>query len=58
MADMLVVKSKVAEYIKGKGMMMASDSPEALSGMVAMFLDKSIARCKENGRKTVKPYDF
>ena len=58
MAEILVVKSKVAEYIKGKDMMMASDSAEALSNMVAKKLDMAIKRCQENGRKTVKPYDF
>jgi histone H3/H4 len=58
MAEMLVVKSKMAEFIKGKGMMMASDSPEAVSNILEKMLEKGIERCKANGRKTVKPYDF
>jgi histone H3/H4 len=58
MAEMMVVKSKVAEYVKGKDMMFAGDSAEALSGIVQQKLDRAIQRCKENGRKTVKPYDF
>ena len=58
MADALVVKSKVGDYIKGKGMMCASDTSEALSRQVSTVLDAAIKRCKENGRKTVKPYDL
>jgi histone H3/H4 len=58
MAEILVVKSKVAEYIKSKDMMMSSEAAEALSSMVAKAIDKGIERCKANGRKTVKPYDF
>jgi histone H3/H4 len=58
MGDMLVVKSKVADYVRNKGMMCASDTSDALSNSVQKSLDSAIARCKENGRKTVKPYDL
>ena len=58
MADMLVVKSKIADYVRNKGMMCASDTCDALSDHVQTNLDRAIARCKENGRKTVKPYDL
>ncbi|MBI5553736.1 MAG: DUF1931 domain-containing protein [Candidatus Diapherotrites archaeon] len=58
MSEMLVVKSKVADYVRGKDMMLASDSVDALSTLVEKKLDKAIERCKQNGRKTVKPYDF
>ncbi|MDO8538018.1 MAG: DUF1931 domain-containing protein [archaeon] len=57
-SEMYVVKSKVADYVRNKGMMCASDTSEALSEHVQKSLDRAIARCKENGRKTVKPYDL
>ena len=56
--DILVVASKVKDYIKSKGCQTAGDSIEALSKKVACKLDKAIARAKENGRVTVKPYDL
>ncbi len=58
MAESLVVKSKISEYIKGKGMMTSSDTSDALSDMVSKNLDMAVARCQKNGRKTVKPYDL
>jgi len=53
-----VVKSKVAELIRSQGMMMASDAVDALDKVVESAVKTAIKRCKSNGRKTVKPYDF
>lgn len=58
MAEILVVKSKVAELIKSKNMMMSSSAADALSKVVEATVLKGIERCKANGRKTVKDYDF
>ena len=58
MAEVYVVKSKVADYIRSQNMMMSKDAYESLSGQVESMLSSSIKRCKENGRKTVKAYDF
>ena len=53
-----VVKSKVAELIRSQGMMMASDSVDALDKVVEQTVLKACERCKGSGRKTVKPFDF
>lgn len=57
MAD-LVVKSKVADQIRSSGMNMAGDTVDALDKHVEMVLKKAVDRCKENGRKTVRPCDL
>jgi hypothetical protein len=56
--DSLIVASKVKAYIKGKKMMTASDSLEALSEHVYSVLDTAIARAKANRRSTVRPQDL
>ena len=56
--DILVVASKVKDYIKGKGGQTAAEVIEALSKKVACSLDKAINRAKENGRVTIKAYDL
>ena len=56
----LFVKSKVREYIKGKGLNTSSGvlDGDALNGIITEMLDKAIARCKANGRKTVQERDM
>jgi len=56
--EVLVVASKVKDYIKAKEMMSSGEIPEALSDKVRELLDAAIARANENGRKTVKPCDL
>ncbi|MFH1239947.1 MAG: hypothetical protein V1672_01915 [Candidatus Diapherotrites archaeon] len=58
MAETYIVKSKIADYIRSQNMMMSKDAYESLSAEVESMLSSSIKRCKENGRKTVKSYDF
>lgn len=53
-----VVKSKVADLIRGQKMMVASDTYDALSSYVERALKSACKRCTDNGRKTVKPYDL
>ena len=56
----LFVKSKVREYIKGKGLNTASAvlDGEELNKIIIGMLDKAVARAKGNGRKTVKERDL
>ncbi len=56
--EILVVTSKVKEYIKSKGCMTSAESIPALSEELAKLIDKAISRTKENGRQTVKPQDL
>jgi histone H3/H4 len=56
--EILVVASKVKEYIKSKKMMSSGDLPAALSEEIKALLDKAIKRCKANKRSTVRPDDL
>jgi len=54
----LVITSKVKEYIKSKGdLNVGGDVAEALSKRVTSLLDLAVERCQANGRKTVKGTD-
>lgn len=55
---MLVVSSKVKEYIKGKGLNSSGDLSDALSKKVEKLLDEAAERTKANGRKTMRPEDL
>ena len=60
--DVLVVASKVKEYIKTKGttskILVAGDFAANLSEAVYGLIDKAILRAKENKRSTVQPKDI
>ena len=56
--DILVVSSKVKEYIKSKDCLTSSDVIEALSNKVHNCLDDAIKRASGNGRKTVTAKDI
>jgi hypothetical protein len=56
--EILVVVSKVKDYIKTKKMMTAGDLPAALSVELQAMLDKAIKRCKSNKRSTVRADDL
>ncbi|MHA1291238.1 MAG: DUF1931 domain-containing protein [Promethearchaeota archaeon] len=58
--DALFVKSKIREYIKGKGCNTSGDliDGDALNNAIIEVLDKAIARAKANGRKTVQEKDL
>lgn len=55
--DVLVVGSKVREYIKSKGLMCSSDVLGALNDSVYACIDRAADRAKENGRKTLQARD-
>ena len=56
--DTLVVGSKVKDFIKDSDLRSDGDLVEALSGRVEEILKSAMARCKENGRSTVRPCDL
>jgi len=58
MAELLVVVSKVKDYVKGKGLQTSATAVDALSEKVKALLDDAIARAKDNGRSTVKDRDL
>jgi histone H3/H4 len=55
--EMLVVGSKVKNYIKSKGLMSSSDLLDAINSSVYWMLDRAAARAEANGRKTVQAKD-
>jgi histone H3/H4 len=58
--EALFVKSKVREYIKGKGCNTSGDLIDgpALNNAIIGILDKAVARAKANNRKTVQEKDL
>jgi len=56
--EMLIVKSKVREYVKGIGEFnISSDFIEALNVEVADLIKKASTRTKSNSRKTLSAKD-
>ena len=55
--EMLLVQSKVKEFVREHEMMCASDLTEALNEAVSQLLEKAIARAEANGRKTARASD-
>ena len=56
--DIIVVSSKVKEYIKSQECLTSSEVVEALSSKVYACLDEAINRANGNGRKTVTAKDI
>jgi hypothetical protein len=56
--DVLVVASKVKNYIRSKDAMCSADAIQALSDSLYCRLDCAIERAKANRRTTVKPQDL
>ena len=56
--ETLVVGSKVKDYIKEGDLRSDGDLVESLSAKVEEMLKSAMARCKENGRSTVRPCDL
>ena len=54
MGEMLVVKSKIKEYIAKKKLRMGGDAVEVLNKEVARLLDRAVERAKEDKKGTVK----
>jgi len=56
--DVLVVGTKVKNYMRDKGVKSSGDLVEAVSARVYQMLDAAVERCKENKRSTVRPCDL
>ncbi|ODS32576.1 MAG: hypothetical protein SCARUB_02280 [Candidatus Scalindua rubra] len=55
--EVLVVASKVREYVKSKKCNTSGEFIGELSNTVYCLIDKALNRAKENGRKTVQAKD-
>jgi hypothetical protein len=56
--EMLLVASKVRQMIKDAGYNTAGDALDGLNTYVAWLVSQAGKRAHENGRKTVRAYDF
>lgn len=56
--EMMLVQSKVKEYVRGSEMMCSGELIEALNEVVGDLLDRAVSRADGNGRKTVKAQDI
>ncbi len=56
--EMLLVQSKVKEYVRSQDMMCSSDLVEALNEHVCVLLDKAVERAGANNRKTARASDI
>ncbi len=56
--EVLVVASKVKNYIKAKKCHTSADTITALSDMIEKMLDAAVKRTTANRRSTVKPQDL
>ena len=54
----LIVKSKVREYAKSKGISFSAEADDVLSTIVAGILDRAGERAKANNRTTIKARDL
>ena len=56
--EILVVASKIKEYVKSKGCMTSSELLPALSEKIYALLDEATQRTKANKRSTLKAQDL
>ncbi|MDO8526689.1 MAG: hypothetical protein Q7T03_03265 [Deltaproteobacteria bacterium] len=56
--EILVVQSKIKEYIKKKGCQTSATAIDALSKKVEQLLTDAVERAKSNNRATVKDRDI
>lgn len=56
--EMLVVGSKVKEYVRSKGLMASGDLLAAISDHVHKLIDDAAARTEANKRSTLRPHDL
>ncbi len=55
--EILVVASKVRDYVKNSGCNTSGEFISELSDVVHCIIDKAIGRTQDNGRKTVQAKD-
>ena len=56
--DVLVVGSKVKDYVRSKGLMASGDLLEAISDQVHCMIDRAASRTESNKRSTMRPADL
>jgi hypothetical protein len=56
--EILVVTSKVKEYIKSLGLQSSSEVVPALSEKIYQLLESGALRTKNNNRATLRPHDL
>lgn len=56
--EMILVQSKMKEFIKQSEVNVAGDLAEELNEQVHVLLEKAVQRCLANGRKTVRASDL
>ena len=56
--EMLLVTSKTKTALQSTGLKVSSNSLEKINEIVHELVKTAQRRCKENGRKTIKDYDF
>jgi histone H3/H4 len=55
--EILVVASKVRDYVRNNGCNTSGEFISELSDVVHCIIDKAIGRAQDNGRKTVQAKD-
>ena len=56
--EILVVGSKVKDYVRSKGLMASGDLLEAISNEVHDIIDRAASRTEANRRSTMRPQDL
>lgn len=56
--EILIVASKMKDAIRSNDCNVAGDAIESLNARVHDMIASAVQRAKENGRKTVRGYDF
>lgn len=56
--EVLVVASKVRDYVKSKNMRMSAEVIEALSEKIKYKIDKAVLRAQANKRQTLRAEDI
>ena len=56
--ELLIVQSKVREFIRSKERRVSDEFIQALSAHVEHVVEKAISRCTANGRSTLRPEDI
>lgn len=56
--EIVIVGSKMKDAIRTAGCNVAGDAIEFLNEKVHAMIANAVARAQENGRKTVRGYDF
>lgn len=56
--EMLLVQSKLRDEIRKREVRVSDDFINALNNEIYALIDKAVARCNGNGRKTLGKFDI